>query len=113
MIGLTSRNHAPLLKPSSARVSDLLRDKADSLRANAWQARLAAQGMDDMAAVDDMNGAAAHGAALRCPTAWQRQHWFTAEEALDPVIPRVPRPAREQAPIRTRSRWPIGRDGTV
>jgi hypothetical protein len=45
--------------------------------------------MDDMAVVDDMNGAAAHGAALRCPTAWQRQHWFTAEETLDPVIPRV------------------------
>ena len=42
--------------------------------------------MDDMAVVDDMNGAAAHGAALRCPTAWQRQHWFAAEEALDPVI---------------------------
>ena len=48
--------------------------------------RLATQGMDDMSVVDDMNGATAHGAALRRATAWQRQHWFTAEEALDAVI---------------------------
>ena len=48
--------------------------------------RLAAQRVDDVAIIHHVDGANAHGTALRCASARQVQHRLAAEEALDPLI---------------------------